>query len=61
MSDRASHQLVSHILKIILQEVLGYQDVQLKHGYNDMNATNILRRLSGCNMQGGYVACKGGM
>jgi len=46
-SDRPSHQLVSRLLKILLTEVLGYSQVQLKHGYNSMNVTHILKRISG--------------
>jgi len=45
-SDRPSHQLVSRMLRTILTEVLGYVDVQLDGGYNDLNASQILHRLS---------------
>ncbi len=52
-SDRVSHQLASHILKILLEEVLGYDHVQLRSGYNSLNATEILNRLAGCSQQTG--------
>ena len=48
-SDRASQQLSSHILRILLTEVLGYEKVEIRSGYNSMNATNTLNRLAGCN------------
>ena len=48
-SDRASQQLSSHILRILLTEVLGYEKVEIRSGYNSMNATHTLNRLAGCN------------
>lgn len=45
-SDRSSHQLVSRILSILLEEVLGYDKVELKHGYNTLNADAALEKLS---------------
>ncbi|KAK2146668.1 hypothetical protein LSH36_590g02059 [Paralvinella palmiformis] len=48
-SNRASHQLVSHVMKILLTEVLGYDSVTIMPDYNTQNATEILNRLSGCN------------
>ncbi|KAI0225558.1 hypothetical protein LSAT2_023695 [Lamellibrachia satsuma] len=48
-SDRASQQLSSHILRILLTEVLGYEKVEIRSGYNSMNATHILNRIAGCN------------
>ena len=47
-SNRASHQLVSHILRILLQEALGYAKVEIRGGYNSLNATEVLNRLAGC-------------
>ena len=51
-SDRISHQFVSHILKILIDEVLGY-DVEVVHTpvYNDMSVSSILNRLAGCSGQ----------
>jgi hypothetical protein len=55
-SDRASHQLVSRILKILLHEVLGYDEVEIRSGFgfNSMNTTQTLNRLARCNDEG-YV------
>ena len=49
VSRRSSHRLVSHILKILLHEVVGYEHVNLKYDYNSMNTEEILQRLSGCD------------
>lgn len=46
-SDRPSHQLVSRILRTLLVDVLGYSDVRIRDGYNALNATKTLQRLSG--------------
>ena len=55
-SDRASQQLSSHILRILLTEVLGYEKVEISGGYNSMNVTRILNRIAGCNERSGSLA-----
>lgn len=52
VSHRASHWLVSHVLQILLHEVVGYEHVYLRHGYNSMNPVEILHRISGCITDG---------
>ena len=44
-SDRTSHQVASRILRLLLQEVLGYAKVEIKSGYNSINATQVLNRI----------------
>ena len=54
-SDRVSHELSSHMLRILLKEILGYNRVVIRKGYNSINATQILNRLAGCMEPFGYV------
>ncbi len=51
-SDRTSHRLVSEILRILLQDVLGYPmvDIVYEDSYNAINITQILNRLAGCQL-----------
>ncbi|ELU06196.1 hypothetical protein CAPTEDRAFT_136189, partial [Capitella teleta] len=48
-SDRDSHQIVSRILKILLEEVLGYEKVEIRSGFNSINSTEALNRISHCD------------
>ena len=50
-SLRASHNITNHILKIILEEVVGYESVEIRT-IDSMNATAIMNRISGCPEQG---------
>lgn len=47
VSDRVTHQLATHVYKIILQEVLGYSRVRIVHKDDDFNVTKIFERVSG--------------
>ncbi|XP_060571812.1 uncharacterized protein LOC132729992, partial [Ruditapes philippinarum] len=46
-SKRASHNISNHILKILLEEVVGYEKVEIRTK-DSMNATKIMNRISGC-------------
>lgn len=50
-SPRASHNITNHILKIILEEVVGYEAVEIRTR-DSMNATAIMNRISGCPQDG---------
>ncbi|WAR11683.1 IGF1R-like protein, partial [Mya arenaria] len=50
-SMRASHNITNHILKIILEEVVGYERVEIRTK-DAMNATAIMNRISGCPVTG---------
>ena len=50
-SLRASHNITNHILKIILEEVVGYEAVEIRTK-DSMNATTIMNRISGCPQDG---------
>ncbi|KAK3589102.1 hypothetical protein CHS0354_017444 [Potamilus streckersoni] len=50
-SQRTSHAIVNHILKILLEEVIGYEDVTIREKQDTMNFTAILNRLSGCKQE----------
>jgi len=45
-TDRASHQLVSRVLRILLLDVLGYSKVELVGGEASVNATRALNRFT---------------
>ncbi|XP_076448850.1 uncharacterized protein LOC143285448 [Babylonia areolata] len=49
-SKRVSHQIANHILKILLQNVLCYHSVHLRHqpDYDLINASAVLDRVTGC-------------
>ncbi|XP_013388416.1 uncharacterized protein LOC106157335 [Lingula anatina] len=47
-SNRVSHKLANHILKILLEEKVNYQKVEIKDASDPMNPTKILNRISGC-------------
>lgn len=49
-SGRISHDITNNILKILLEEVVGYSrvEVQQEHGQS-FNASLILNRLQGCS------------
>lgn len=55
-SKRASHNISNHILKILLEEVVGYEKVEILTK-DSMNATSIMNRISGCPVTG-YVHTK---
>lgn len=46
-SMRASHQIVSHVLNILLEEVIGFTNVIVKD-IETMNTTVMLNRIVGC-------------
>ncbi|XP_039299977.1 uncharacterized protein LOC111045716 isoform X1 [Nilaparvata lugens] len=46
MSQRVTHQLVTHIFAIYVQEVLGYQGVELLVSRDNFNTTHYLSRLT---------------
>ena len=51
--ESLGHQLVTHAFAIFLQEVLGYDAVQVQNypiHYNTNSTTDILRRLSGMEL-----------
>lgn len=57
-SMRASHQIVSHVLNILLEEVIGYTNVIVKD-IETMNTTVMLNRIVGCPISGmGWKSCK---
>lgn len=47
-SERSTHQLVSNILKILLQEKLGYQDIILLPQEEAIACITTLQRITGC-------------
>lgn len=49
-SGRISHDITNNVLKILLEEVVGYSrvEVQQEHGQS-YNASLILNRLQGCS------------
>ena len=47
-SKRASHQISSHVLRILLEEVLGYEDVVLIPDDSGLSVHKALQKLSGC-------------
>lgn len=51
VSKRPSHQLVTHIFQILLEEVVGYANVTLVTKQDFMNATQVLNRIAGCSLQ----------
>lgn len=55
ISDRLSHQLITHVLRIILQDVMGYVNVSMVKTIEYMNATFILNRISGCPKRLVYI------
>ena len=46
-STRESHQLTNQVLRILLQEIIGYADVNIST-QDSVNATEILNRVTGC-------------
>ncbi|KAL4235040.1 hypothetical protein ACF0H5_006678 [Mactra antiquata] len=50
-SIRASHNITNHILKILLEEVVGYEKVEILNK-DSMNADVIMNRISGCPQSG---------
>ena len=46
-SMRKSHSITNNVLKILLEEVVGYEKVEIKLK-DSMNATKIMNRISGC-------------
>jgi hypothetical protein len=46
-SSRTSQQLANTILKIILEEVLGYKHVVIKFEEGNIDAEAVVRRVSG--------------
>lgn len=48
ISDRISQQLITHILRILLEEVVGYVNVSLVKTLDYLNATLVLNRVAGC-------------
>jgi len=44
---RKSHSITNNVLKILLEEVVGYEKVEIKLK-DSMNATKIMNRISGC-------------
>lgn len=46
-SQRESHNITNQILKILLEEVVGYESVEIRTK-DSMNATAIMNRISGC-------------
>ncbi|KAK7475014.1 hypothetical protein BaRGS_00033761, partial [Batillaria attramentaria] len=50
-SSRVSHQVTNHILKVILEDILCFQSVKLlQHNrFNNVNATAVLDRVTGCS------------
>lgn len=50
-SNRVSHQVTNHILRIILQDVLCYDSIELlqRNHFNIINATAALNRVTGCS------------
>lgn len=47
VSNRVSHQLITHMFKILLQEYLGYPKVEIKYHENQSDPETIIARLSG--------------
>ena len=47
-SRRASHQISTHVLHILLEEVLGYEDVVLVPGDSGFSLSDSLLKLTGC-------------
>ena len=47
-SRRASHQISTHVLQILLEEVLGYEDVMLVPDNSGFSVTDALLKLAGC-------------
>ncbi|XP_052822135.1 uncharacterized protein LOC106880693 isoform X4 [Octopus bimaculoides] len=63
-SMRASHQIVSHVLNILLEEVIGFTNVIVKD-IETMNTTVMLNRIVGCPISSsnledrmGWKSCK---
>ncbi|RZF34812.1 hypothetical protein LSTR_LSTR012181 [Laodelphax striatellus] len=46
MSQRVTHQLITHIFAIYVREVLGYQGVELTQARDSFNVTHYLQRLT---------------
>ncbi|PVD21200.1 hypothetical protein C0Q70_19369 [Pomacea canaliculata] len=56
-SNRDSHQVANHILKIILEDILCYHSIDIRHQsyYDNVNASAALDRITGCSP----AKCKG--
>lgn len=48
-SKRASHQISSHVLRILLEELLGYEDVVLVPDNSGLFVNKALQKISGCS------------
>lgn len=50
-SNRDSHQVANHILKIILKDILCYHSIDIRHQsyYDNVNASAALDRITGCS------------
>ena len=48
-SKRASHQISSHVLRILLEELLGYEDVVLVPDDSGLFVNKALQKISGCS------------
>lgn len=48
-SRRASHQISTHVLRILLEEVLGYEDVVLVSDDSGLSVDKALQTLTGCD------------
>lgn len=48
-SRRVSQQLTTHVLKILLEELLGYEHVQLVPDNSGLRVEDVLQHISGCS------------
>ena len=56
-SRRASHQISTHVLRVLLEEVLGYEDVVLVAGDSGFSVNNALPKLAGCDNHRFIIIC----
>lgn len=56
-SRRASHQISTHVLRVLLEEVLGYEDVVLVAGDSGFSVNNALPMLAGCDNHRFIIIC----
>ena len=47
-SRQASHQISTHVLRVLLEEVLGYEDVVLIPDDSGFSVNDALLKLTGC-------------